>query len=185
MRRKYSDFQKRREIAADVKRMCVYTAIIFLAVIAEKSFFASISYLPTSPDLIIGIICAVALADKRENAVITAIVGGLATDALGGAAIYLSPLVYFALALTVAAISGKMLKKYPSYLALLGIALIFRAAYTLGVCCIIGKMGFSHALLDGVLPKVISTAVFCLPLYFAVKPVSGAFSIDRRKGIYE
>ena len=185
MRRSYSDFQRRRETASDVKRLCIYAGIILLAAVAENSFFASLRYLPAPPDLIMGVICVIALTDKKENAVIAALIGGVVTDALGGAGIYLSVPVYFALAVTLTAFSGKMLKRYPSYLALLGIALIFRAVFTFGVCVLVGKTDIASALLSGVLPRVISTAVFCLPLYFAVRPAARAFSMDRRKGMYE
>lgn len=165
--------------------MCIYLGIIFLAVAAEKSFFASLRYLPAPPDLVIGIICAVSLADKKENATVAALVGGVITDALGGAGVYLSPVVYFALALTLTAFSGKMMKRYPSYLALLGVGLAFRAAFTFGACALMGKMDPLAALLQGAIPSLISTAVFCLPLYFGISPISRAFSMDRRKGMYE
>ena len=165
--------------------MCIYTGIFFLAAVMERAFFGSVSYLPAAPDLVIGIICVIALADKKENAIVAALIGGVVTDALSGASVYLSPLVYFALALTLTAFSGKMMKKYPSYLALLGVSLAFRAAFTFGMCCLAGKMGALPALIQGALPKVISTAVFCIPIYFAVIPTTRAFSIDGRKVTYE
>ena len=183
-RRRYADYQKRIEIASDVKRLCLYSAMIFLAVVAEKAFFATLDYLPAPPDLVIGIVCGVALMDKRENALVCSLVGGVMTDALGGETVYLSPLVYFLLAIILTAFSKKMLKRYPSYLALLGIATVFRGAYTLGMCILLGKMGFLPALARCALPKIISTAVLCLPMYLAVRPASKAFSMGR-KGMYE
>jgi len=161
----YHNYQKRKELVADAKRIALYSAILFLLTVTESSFLASLWHLPATPDLVLGALAVVSLIDKRENAAITAMIGGVMTDALGGVGIYLSPLIYFGFVLILSLFTKKMMKSYLSWLALLPATLLVRALWTFLGAYIFGGAAAYEILRYAVLPEAVSTAVLCLPLY--------------------
>lgn len=166
-------YKKRKNTEEQIKRILIYSALLFLLSVAESSFFGTIDLLPATPDLILGVITVVALTNTRETAVITAIVGGIMSDAICGAGIYLSPLFYLAVALILWPFSKKMMKSYLSWLALFPIPLLMRALYTVGRAYLIGgERGFVEILRYAVLPEVVCTAIFSLFLYPVVTLLS-------------
>ncbi|MBQ8849585.1 MAG: hypothetical protein IJ011_04560 [Clostridia bacterium] len=159
-------YQKRKETENELKRIAVYSALLFFLAVAESSFFGAVDILPSTPDLILGAISVIAVTDKRETAAITAIVGGVMADAICGVGIYLSPIFYFAVALILHPLAKKMLKSYLSWLAIFPSALLMRALYTFGRAYLFGGgLGASEILRYAVLPEAICTAVFSLCLY--------------------
>lgn len=161
-----SGYQKRKETEGQIKRIAVYSLLLFILRVAECSFFGGIRLLPAVPDLVLGALTVIALIDTRETAMISAIIGGVLTDAIGASGIYLSPLFYFCVALLLSLLSKKMMRSYLSYLALMPIALLARAVFTLGKGWLFGNgLGALEILRYAVLPEAICTAVFCLALY--------------------
>lgn len=159
-------YQKRKQTEAQIARIAIYSALLFVLAVAESSFFGSLAILPATPDLILGLLTVVAVTDTRETAAITAIIGGVMADAICGVGIYLSPLFYFALVLILHPFAKKMMRSYLSWLTLFPVALVFRAAYTLGRAYLFGAdLGFTEILRYAVLPEVICTAIFSLVLY--------------------
>ena len=161
-----SGYKKRKNTEAQIKRILIYSAILFLLSVAESSFFSSIKILPATPDLILGAITIIALTDTRETTVIAAIIGGVMSDAICGSGIYLSPLFYLAVALLLCPFAKKLMRSYLSWLALFPVALIMRAIYTTGRAYLFYN-GFDilEVLQYAVLPEAICTAVFSLLLY--------------------
>ncbi len=147
-------------------RMGICTLILFLLRIAECSFFGRIKILPAAPDLILAALTAMALIDKRERALTAAIIGGVLTDAIGGTGIYLSPLFYFAVVLILTSLSGKMMRSFWSFAALMPLSILQRALYTLLRGYLFGNgLGVTELLRYACLPEAICTAVFCLGIY--------------------
>lgn len=159
-------YQKRKQTEASLRRILVYSACFFILAVAETSFFGSLELLPAIPDLILGALTVIAVTDSRETAIISAIVGGVMSDALLSTGIYLTPIFLFAVVLILNPIAKKMMRSYLSWLTLMPIALFLRAGYTLGRAYLFGAdLGFVEILRYAVLPEVICTAVFSLALY--------------------
>ena len=159
-------YQKRKETEAQIKRIAVYSAILFFLAIAESSFFSGIRYLPATPDLILGALTVIAITDTRETSMICAVIGGIMADALFGVGIYLSPIFYLLAVLILHPLAKKMLRSYLSWLSLFPLALLLRALYTLGRAYLFGNsLGFTEILRYAILPEAICTAVFSLCLY--------------------
>ena len=161
-----SGYKRRKNTEAQIKRILIYSAIIFLLSVIESSFFSSLRILPATPDLILGVITVVSLTDTRETSVITAVIGGIMSDAICGSGIYLSPLFYLAVALLLCPFTKKMMRSYLSWLALFPLALIMRALYTTGKAYLFySSFDILEVLQYAVLPEVICTAAFSLLLY--------------------
>ena len=150
-----------------VKRIVIYGLLIFFLSVAMSSFFANLRHLPATPDLMLGAVLAVAVIDDRRTAAIVAVVGGVAVDSLGGVGISLSPLLYLSVILTVGILSEKMLPRFLSWLILLLPSLLLRALFTLaGFWLYTGGGSFSGIVSGVLLPEMICTLLFSLPLYF-------------------
>ena len=161
-----SGYQKRKETEGQIKRIAVYSLLLFILRVAECSFFGGIRYLPAVPDLVLGALTVIALIDTRETAIISAIIGGVLTDAIGASGVYLSPLFYFCVVLLLCLMSKKMMRSYLSFLVLMPVSLLARAVFTLGRGWLFGnRLGALEILRYAVLPEAICTAVFCLALY--------------------
>lgn len=168
-----SGYKKRKNTEEQIKRILIYSALLFLLSVAEGSFFSSLRLIPATPDLILGVITVVTLTDTRETALISAIVGGVMTDAICGTGIYLSPIFYFLVVLVLCPLAKKMMKSYLSWLALFPIALLMRAIYTTARAYLFGgSLEFSEILLYAVLPEIICTLIFSLVLYPVVTALS-------------
>ena len=149
-----------------VKRIGVYAAVMFLLSVAENSFFASVKILPATPDLILGALVVIAVTDSKDAAIISGVLGGIISDALGGTGVYLSPIFYLCVALLTWFVAHKMMAGYLSWLAVFPIACVMRAAFTLLQIYLFGRdLMLLDSLAHVILPEVIVTFVFSLPLY--------------------
>lgn len=161
-----SGYKKRKHTEAQIKRILIYTGLLFILAVAKGSFFSSLRLLPATPDLILGALTVIALTDTRETAVVCAIIGGVMTDAICSTGIYLSPIFYFILILILHPFAKKMMRSYLSWLTLLPVALVLRGLYTTaGAYLFGGSFGFLEILRYAVLPEAICTAIFSLALY--------------------
>jgi hypothetical protein len=161
-----SGYKKRKNTEAQIKRILIYTALLFILSIAESSFFGSLRIIPAIPDLILGAVTVVAVTDTRETSLITAVIGGVMADAICGTGIYLSPLFYFLVALLLCPLAKKMMKSYLSWLSLFPLALLMRAIYTVARAYLFGNgLGILEILRYAVMPEAICTAILCLSLY--------------------
>ncbi len=168
------------ERRASLKRLAVYVAWFFILAIAETSFFANVTILPSAPNLILPVILVIALTDTRENTVIAAIAGGLIGDAISATGIYLSPIFYMAAALLLCLFAKKMMPRFLSWLALMPVTLAFVAIFSLLIALLYYRpFNIGDLLLSAVLPKVIGTLLFSLPL-FPLVSISVSPFIDRR-----
>ena len=152
------------------KRVAVYGLLLLILGAAMCSFFAQLTRLPATPDLILGAVLAIALLDGRKTAAIVGVFGGIVIDSLGGVGVSLSPLLYLVVVLTVGGISEKMLPGFFSWLCLLLPSLLLRGLFTaLGFLFYTGGLPVGEVLRSVILPEAICTVIFCCPLYFLVK----------------
>ena len=153
-----------------VKRIVIYSILTLLLGCAQCSFFPMLSVCPATPDLIMGMLLAVCLIDSEKSAAPLAIGAGFFLDAIGGGAIAYLPVFYLIYVLFINFFSHKMLAGFASYAILLLPTLVFRAASTVVLIAITdGAMPTMARAFEVVLPELLCTALFCLPLYAIVK----------------
>ena len=152
------------------KRVILYSIVIFLLAVARGSFFARLEILPASPDLVLGVVAAVAVVDSIETAAITGVIGGVITDAVGGFGMYLSPIVYLVAAIVIAMATKKMMPRYLSWLATFPIACLIGGGATLLKCFLFGSpAAFVQLIRHIIIPEFIITVIFALPLFPLIK----------------
>lgn len=151
------------------RRIVIFSIATLLLGCAQCSFFPMLDICKRTPDLIMGFILAVCLCDNGKSGMIVAIGAGFFVDAIGGGSIAISPLLYFIYAAIVCAISEKVLKSFPTYMLILLPSMLWRAACTTVLSLIAGTATLSGAfLVDTLLLEMLSTLIFCIPLYFLI-----------------
>ncbi len=164
-------------------RFACYGVLILCLATAETAFFSGLSFLPATPDLLLGAVVTVSLLDNRRASLIFAMVSGLALDAIGGVGIPLTAVAYVILSQFAGLLGEKMLPGYGSYLVLLVPSLLLREAMSLGRLLLLGQGEGVWAVIRSVLiPDAWVTALFCLPVYGMVKLAMLPFC-EKRRGI--
>ena len=152
------------------KRILIYSLIMFFLSVVECSFFARINFLPATPDLVLVAVTLIAIIDTKETALVCSIIGGVMTDAIGTTGIYLSPVLYLAAAVAICIVSKKMMPRYPSWIATFPVACLMRGAFTLFEIMLFGgNFVFGAVLRYIILPELICTVIFALPIYPIVR----------------
>ena len=153
-----------------LRRIVIYGLSVLILGCAQCAFFPTLKICPATPDLIMGMLLAIALLDSPASAAVTAVCAGFFIDALGGAGLALSPLIYLLYVFMISIFSGKVLKSFFSFIILLVPSLIYRAAATY-ICFSlrIGALAPLWCFKEIILPEALSTALLCLPVYFIVK----------------
>lgn len=152
-----------------IRRVLVYSILILLLATAQCSFFARLSVCPATPDLMLGLVAAVAMLDSKEAAMICGIGCGVLIDTLGS--VYaISPLFYLFAALILGSIAKKLLPQFLSWLALLLPALVLRAGYTFfNTVLTLRALPSFRTLLPILGKESVVTFLLCIPLFFLIK----------------
>ena len=158
------------------KRIIIFSIATLILGTAQCSFFSALNICPRTPDLIMGLILAIALCDNAKSAMALSVGAGFFIDAVGGFGFSLSPIIYFGYAVIIGIASQKMLKSFPAYLLLLLPSLLYRAAATTALTIINGNAAISGELLVTLLLEALCTFILCLPVYplinLATRPLS-------------
>ena len=155
------------------RRIVIFSIATLILGCAQCSFFPMLDICKRTPDLIMGLILAVCLCDNAKSGMIVAIGAGFFVDAIGGSAVALSPILYFTYAAIIGAISEKVLKSFPTFMLILLPSLLYRALCTTALTLILGTTTLSgRFLVDTLLLEMISTFIFCLPVYFLINLVT-------------
>lgn len=150
-----------------LRRLVVYGVLIWILVTASCSFFANLTDLPATPDLLLCAVAAIALLDSRRSAAIVGIVGGFCLDALGGIGAATSPILYLLVVLLVGSFAEKALGSFWAWLVLMVPTLLLRALFTtLSVLLRTGGVSFSLLLRQILLPETAMTLLLGIPVYF-------------------
>lgn len=156
--------------AGTAKRIIIYGILTLVLGCAQCAFFPTLSLCPATPDLIMGMLLAIAILDSPKSAAVCALGAGFFVDAVGGSGVALSPLVYLIYVLMISVFAGKVLKSFFSYTLLLIPTLIYRAVATyLCFSVHIKALAPLWSLKEIILPEAVCTAILCLPIYFIVK----------------
>ena len=161
---------KRAAHALLIRSILIYSILTVIFATAQCSFFATLNILPAPPVLMLGFSVCVLLFDSAQAASAVAIGAGVLIDALGAGSFFLSPLFYFALCLLLFQPASKMLPRFLSFCVLLLPCLVLRALFTaLCLTLYVGSLPSLDLLLSTLLPELLMTALFCLPIYPIVK----------------
>ena len=162
------------------KRVLFYGALILILCTAQCSFFSYLKPFGATPDLLLGMLVAIMLLDSAPSACVCAVISGYVIDSIGAIPPSFSPLYYLALVAALSMISAKMLPRFISYCVMLPAALVGRAIFTfINLCISYASVPSVKAIVSVILPEAISTFVFCLPIYLAVR--LGANMIGARR----
>ena len=152
-----------------VRRLVVYGLLILFLVSMQSAFFARLSFLPVTPDLMLGALTAILLFDSRKVAAVVAIVGGVWLDAVGSIGIVWSPVLYLLVVAVVGALSEKMMHGFWSWILLMPASLILRMGFTLmGLMLASDSFAWGAAMRSVLLPEAAETLVIGIPLFFLV-----------------
>ena len=153
-----------------IKRILIRGALILFLAIAQCSFFSALKPMGATPDLMIGLVVALALSSSLEETAVCAVAGGYVIDALGGVGLSFSALFYLLLGVTLGIIAKKIMPSFPSYAVLLIPACVMGGIYTvLEIFLFYGSAPELSSLISIVLPEMLMGYIFCLPIYFFEK----------------
>ena len=151
------------------KRILIFSIATLILGSAQCSFFPMLDICKRTPNLILGLILATALCDGGKTAMVLSIGAGFFIDAIGGASIAISPLIYFIYAAIIGAISEKVMKSFPTFLLLLLPSLLYGAISTSANCLLLGTARINGFFIyDTLVLEMISTFICCIPIYFII-----------------
>lgn len=153
-----------------IKRILIRGSLILVLAAAQCSFFSALKPMGATPDLILGLVVALALTSSLEETAVCAVAGGYVIDALGGAGLSFSALFYLLVGVSIGIMGKKIMQSFPSYAVLLVPTCIFGGIYTcIEVILFYGSMPTVLGLVKLILPEMLMGYIFCLPIYFIVK----------------
>lgn len=153
------------------RKIAVYAPLFFLLGVAQCSFFNNLSFISAVPDVVLGALTAVAMFDTQRTAAVCAIGAGAMIDAMGSSGISLCPVAFLVAALICSEISKKILPSFLSWPLLLIPAALTKSAFTLlNIYLMAGAQSISVIIKTILLPELIFTLIFSLPLFFIVRP---------------
>lgn len=155
------------------RKILVYGVIFFLLAIIQCSFFTRLSFIPATPDLVLGTLVAISLFDSRESTAVSAVASGFIIDAIGSGGLSFSPLIFLA----TACLCGELTKKFLPRFITFAVSLIPAAALSAVLSALLVRItsegvSFAALLRSAVLPEVVCTVIFSLPVYFIIRPAS-------------
>ena len=136
-----------------------------------------LSFFGKTPALTFSIVCAIGFIMGDKAGAVWGILGGIATDIIGGAGFSFSPVVYMLCGYCCGAFVGWFLSKnLPSFIAYALISGVFKEIFTFVYFGLFSKE-FSPVkiLLDVVLPEYLAYILCILPAYFAVLAIFSLF----------
>ena len=154
-----------------LRRIIIYSIVIFFLGVLQCSFFSRLSPFGATPDMMLALVCAIALIDTEKRAAWVAGIGaGYFIDALGATAPSFSALFYFVCATFAIIMGEKLIPKLLSFLLLMIPMLVLKALCTYSNLWVATGIRPPFSVMGGViLPELLSTLVLCIPIYFLIK----------------
>lgn len=152
------------------RRALIYGVAFFLLGIFQCAFFSRLKPFGATPDLILGAIAAVLLLDNKHAALICAVAGGYYIDALGAVPPSFSAIFYLIIVAATAPLAQKLIKRFASFLLLLLPTVAIKALSTyISISLTYGSLAHPSCFISIILPEMLSTLIFCIPVYFVIK----------------
>ena len=165
--RSFADTGEKRML---LRRIIVYSILFFILGIVQCSFFARLKPFGATPNIVLGAVCAVIMLDNKKSAAICAIAAGYFIDALGAIPPSFSPLILLLSVAILGKVSDKMMPQFASFSVLMLPTIVLNAVFTYITSWInLRTVPSSSTIISVILPEMLSTLVFCLPIYFIVK----------------
>ena len=153
-----------------LRRIIVFGIVIFIFGVLHCAFFARLSPFGTTPDIMLGLLCAILMLDGKKSACVCSLAAGYFVDAQGAVAPALSPLFYLLAVCALIIPAEKMMPRFASFAALLLPAVLLTALETyISAFIAYSSLPPSAIFTRVLLPEMLSTYIFCLPLYFVIK----------------
>jgi hypothetical protein len=154
-----------------LRRIIIYTSVIFLLGVLQCSFFSRLSPFGATPDIMLAIVSAIALLDtEKKSAIVAGIGAGYFIDALGATSPSFSALFYLLCATVAIIIGEKLLPRLLSYLLLMLPLLALKAISTyLNIWITTTKLPPISVFGGIATPELLSTLLLCIPVYFLIK----------------
>ena len=147
---------------------------LFLAVILlQPTLLSRYRILGAVPDLCYVTLILVAYFCGKETGAITGIAAGFAVEALGSVGISLLPVFYLFCGYVCGYFTRAIVpRRFSAFAAVLGVAIPVRGAITLIYMCVTYRsVNLPQLLVHNILPEMLVTALFALPLYWPVKKI--------------
>lgn len=158
--------------AQTIGRILLFGLLVFLSGVLQSSLFASLSFMPASPDLLLLSVIGIAVYDGERSGAISGIAAGVIAEAFGGGAhILLFPLFYMLCGYFFGVVSRIFLNRnFISWMLYVLIAAVLR-----------GGLSLLHSMLtetdiniypifaDVVIPEYFITLICSVPMYFIVR----------------
>ena len=153
-----------------LRRIIIFGLIGFFLCILQCSFFSKLKPFGATPDILIGSILAISMLDNNRCAAVYAVGTGYFIDAIGATPPSLSPIFYLLAVAVLGLISDKIMPRFVSFSALMLPAVCMRAIFTfINLWISLGTFPPTVYITAVILPEMLSTFIFCLPVYFAIK----------------
>jgi hypothetical protein len=166
MKKTFGAVEKR----AVARRIVIYGAVAFVLGVLQCSFFSRLKLFGATPDLILGSLCAIVVLDDKKASFVYAVASGYFIDAIGSVTPSFSPVFYLLCAAFATIIAEKLIPRFLSYAIMLLPLVIFKGLFTyLNLWIAAGALPSPSASLGIVLPEMLCTFIFCLPIYYLIK----------------
>ena len=146
-------------------------ALFFAVILLQTTLLSRFRILGAVPDICFGTLILVSYFLGKETGAVTGIAVGFAIEALSSTGVAILPVCYLFCGYVCGYFTRAILpKRFTAFLAVLGAAVPARAIITLVYMCLTySEINLPQILLRTLLPEMLTTALFSLPLYFPVK----------------
>lgn len=153
-----------------LRRIIIFGLVGFFLCILQCSFFSKLKPFGVTPDIVLGSILALSMLDSKKSAAVYAVSTGYFLDAIGATPPSLSPVFYLLAVALLGFISDKMMPRFLSFGTLMLPAVCLRAIFTfISLWISLGVFPPTAYITSVILPEMLSTFIFCLPVYFFIK----------------
>lgn len=153
-----------------LRRIIVFTLVGFFMCIIQCSFFSRLKPFGATPDIVLGSVLAICMLDGKKSAAVYAVGAGYFIDAIGATPPSLSPIFYLLAVAVLGFISEKMMPRFLSFTALMLPTAALGALFTfIDLWITLGAFPPAVYFPSVILPEILSTFIFCLPVYFFIK----------------
>ena len=167
---KLNSFSPTGEKLRILRRIIIFGLVAFFVCIVQCSFFSRLKPFGATPDITLGAIAAIIMLDNKKTAAVYAVGAGYFLDAIGATPPSLSPVFYLLTVAVLGFITEKMMPSLLSFSAVMLPKVCLRAVFTyISLWISLGAFPPPVYLLSVILPEMLSTFIFCLPVYFLIK----------------
>lgn len=153
-------------------RIWLFSLLVFIAGALQSSFFASVSFIPATPDLLLICVIGLAVYDGERSGAVSGIAAGVLAEAFGGGAHMLFfPLFYMLCGYFFGVVSRIFLNRnFISWMLYILIGTALRAGLSV-IHAMLSETDINLYLIftEIVIPEYFLTLLCSIPMYFLVR----------------